>query len=403
LYPVGVNELSRLETARRAGVGVEDLDLMVDLGLLFPDADHRFAVSDVRKAGFLSSLRSGGLPLDAVAVEMKKGHLSLDFLDDPVFEHFSALSPLTFKELSKRTGVPVESLMVIREAIGSAVPESTDRVRETELAIVPLIEAQLASGYPREVIERSLRTLGDNLRTFVEAEADDFRAYVIDPVDDRPGEEISAAAAAAAARMAGPTDQAILAVHRAQQVHAWTANIIGGFEHDLARAGLLVRVETPPAMCFLDLTGYTRLTAEHGDRAAAELADRLRRLVQRTSVHHGGRPVKWLGDGVMFWFRDPGRGVVAALEMADSVVAAGMPPAHVGLDAGAVLFQDGDYYGQTVNTASRIAEYARPGEVLVSQAVVDASAGAPIEFTEIGPVELKGVTGVVRLHVARTG
>jgi class 3 adenylate cyclase len=56
-----------------------------------------------------------------------------------------------------------------------------------------------------------------------------------------------------------------------------------------------------------------------------------------------------------------------------------------------------------VNTASRIAEYARPGEVLVSQAVVDASAGAPIEFTEIGPVELKGVTGVVRLHVARTG
>jgi adenylate cyclase len=378
MYPAAVTELSRRETARRAGVGVEDLDLMIDLGLLVPDDDDHFTTSDVRKAGFLSSLMSGGLPLDAVAAQMQRGHLSIHFLDDSVFEHFSALSPFTFEDLSARTGVPVESLMVIREAIGSAVPDPTDRVRETELAIVPLIEAQLASGYPLEVIERS-------------------------PVSDRPGVEISAAAAAAAGRLAEPTDQAILAVHRAQQMHAWTANILAGFEHDLATAGLLARVETPPAMCFLDLTGYTRLTAERGDRAAAELADGLRRLVQRTSVQHGGRPVKWLGDGVMFWFRDPGRGVAAALEMADGVVAAGMPPAHVGLHAGPVLFQDGDYYGQTVNMASRIADYARPGEVLVSQAVVDASAGVSVAFTEIGPVELKGVTGTVRLHAARKG
>ncbi|MEP6808038.1 MAG: adenylate/guanylate cyclase domain-containing protein, partial [Chloroflexota bacterium] len=60
-----------------------------------------------------------------------------------------------------------------------------------------------------------------------------------------------------------------------------------------------------------------------------------------------------------------------------------------------------DYYGQTVNVASRIAEYARPGEVVVSQAVVDASAGAGAEFTAIGPVELKGLTGPMHLHVAR--
>ena len=59
-------------------------------------------------------------------------------------------------------------------------------------------------------------------------------------------------------------------------------------------------------MCFLDITGYTRLTQERGDGAAAELAEGLRRLVQRTSIKHGGRPVKWLGDGVMFWFPHPG-------------------------------------------------------------------------------------------------
>jgi len=65
-----------------------------------------------------------------------------------------------------------------------------------------------------------------------------------------------------------------------------------------------------------------------------------------------------------------------------------------------MIFQESDYYGQTVNVASRIAEYARPGEVLVSQEVVDASGGVEVAFREIGPVELKGVAGFVRLHAA---
>jgi class 3 adenylate cyclase len=65
-----------------------------------------------------------------------------------------------------------------------------------------------------------------------------------------------------------------------------------------------------------------------------------------------------------------------------------------------VVFQEGDYYGQTVNVASRIADYARPGEVLVSQAVVDAALGTDVTFREIGPVELKGVGNALRLHAA---
>jgi adenylate cyclase len=70
------------------------------------------------------------------------------------------------------------------------------------------------------------------------------------------------------------------------------------------------------------------------------------------------------------------------------------------LHAGPVIFEEGDYYGQTVNVASRIAEYARPGEVLVSQEVVDASGAAAVAFRQIGPVELKGVTGAMHLLTA---
>jgi adenylate cyclase len=66
-----------------------------------------------------------------------------------------------------------------------------------------------------------------------------------------------------------------------------------------------------------------------------------------------------------------------------------------------VVFQEGDYFGRTVNIAARIAEYARPGEVLVSQEVVEAADGIPVSFAEIGPVELKGLSGTLRLHTAR--
>jgi class 3 adenylate cyclase len=114
--------------------------------------------------------------------------------------------------------------------------------------------------------------------------------------------------------------------------------------------------------------------------------------------------VKWLGDGVMLHFPNPGRGVVSALEMVEGVAEAGLPPAHVGLHAGPVIFQEGDYYGSTVNLASRIADYAQAGEVMVSQAVVDASAGADIAFREVGPVGLKGVANPMRLFaVSRRG
>jgi adenylate cyclase len=103
----------------------------------------------------------------------------------------------------------------------------------------------------------------------------------------------------------------------------------------------------------------------------------------------------------MFYFLEPGGAVLAALEMVQDIDNSGLPPAHVGLHAGPVVFQDGDYFGRTVNVAARIADYARPGEVVVSQEIVDATDALPVSFVEIGPIELKGVAGAIRLHTAR--
>ena len=400
-YSSAVGDYSKQEAAERAGVSPDLLGQLVEIGILEPSEGDRFSIGDVRRVVLLDSFVAAGIPLEGLATQIRKGDITLAFLDSPAFDSFATFAPMTFGQLSATTGVPVDLLMVIREAIGAALPTPDDRVREDEMAIVPLVEAQLEAGLKPATIERALRAIGDSMRRAAQVEADWFRSEIIEPrAAGKTGAEIGAIAIEFRARFTPLNDQARLAIHHAHEAHAVTSNLVDAWERELANAGLMSRLERPPAMCFLDITGFTRLTQERGDTAAADVAEQLGRTVTRISVKHGGRPVKWLGDGVMFFFRDPGRGVAAALEMLEGLAEAGLPPAHVGLHAGPVIFQEGDYYGQTVNVAARIAEYARPGEVIVSQAVVDASAAAGASFTEIGPVELKGVVGAMRLHAA---
>ena len=395
--PTKVTWYSREKASERAGVEPDYLVRLVDLGVLVPGEPDRFSPGDVRRVLMAKSLEDAGTPLDGLAAAIQRGALSLDFLDAASYERFTALVPETFRQVSDRTGIPLELLTAIREAIGMAPPSPDDRLREDEMAIVPFIELQVAEGFRPAAIERLLRVHGDSIRRMTEQEGAWWTSEVIQPAIAAGKGREKIADVELADRIAPLAEQAVLAMYHLQQARVWTANIIEGFETLMEEAGLHSRLERLPAICFLDITGYTRLTQERGDDAAADLAATVARLVQRSSVQHGGKPIKWLGDGVMFYFGDPGPGVRAALQMVDGLAAAGLPPAHVGLHAGPVLFQEGDYFGQTVNLSARIADYARPGEVLVSQAVADASQEKGITFGDIGLVELKGVSDTVHL------
>ena len=399
-----MGDFSREEAAHRAGVDLAYLDRLIGLGLITPGAGDRLRESDVRKATMMQTLDGAGIAPEGVADGMRAAQLSLEFIESPAYERFANLGDKTFRDLHQQTGLPLDLLLLVREAAGGAVPEPDDRVREDEARVVPFIRAALRNGYTPRSVERSLRVLGDSLRRAAETESDAWRTDIMEPYLSRPGgvqELTSLASQEPTLEHDDATDQALLALWHAHQAQAWTNNIITGFETVLTQMGLLRSISRPPAICFLDITGYTRLTYERGDEAAADLAAGLNRLVTRSALDHAGRPVKWLGDGVMVYFRDPGLGVVAALDMVDGVTDVGLPPAHVGLHAGPVLFQEGDYFGRTVNMASRIAEYARPGEVLVTQEVVDEARAEGVAFREIGPVELKGIGGAVNLHAAQ--
>ena len=352
---------------------------------------------DVRRLLMAKSLEDAGVPLPDVAAAIQRGALSLDFLDAASFERVSHLAPESFQQVSDRTGIPLELLTVIREAIGMAQPSPDDRLRENEMAIVRFVELQLAEGFRPAAIERVLRVQGDSTRRIADAEAAWWNTEVIQPATAAGADPAEISNAELTDRISPVMERSVVAMYHIHQARAWTANLIDGFEGLMAKAGIRSRLERLPAVCFLDISGYTQLTQERGDDEAAHLASMVARLVQRCSVQRGGKTIKWLGDGVMFYFDDPGQGVRAALEMVDGLAAAGLPPAHVGLHAGPVLFQEGDYFGQTVNLTARIADYAKAGEVLVSQAAAEASGGDGFVFGDVGHVELKGVAGTVHL------
>src|SRR5215218_8643537 len=179
-------------------------------------------------------------------------------------------------------------------------------------------------------------------------------------------------------------DRALLATYRRQQELTWIEQLVEEIEAALEETDVLDRPGRVPAMCFLDLVGYTRLTEEQGDQVAAELAETLAVLVDRSSREHGGVPVKWLGDGVMVHFREPAGAVLAALGMVAQLPESGLPPAHVGVAAGPVVVQGGDYFGRTVNLAARIATRAGAGQVLVSQSVAESASGEGVSFVALG-------------------
>lgn len=386
--------------ADRAGVPTEYFRALVAHGILTPDAAGTFSEGDARRASSVRAITDSGVPIEALAQLITANEMNLDFMDSPVYERFASISRETFGEVSERTGVPLELLATIRETLGSPAPAADDRMRDQELQVVPFLELVLREGSSPQTLERLLRVMGDSLRRVAETEADWYYHEVLLPQQarERAGENIGPDNSEA---LSDYIDRAILALYHGQQGRTWMTNVTRNAGLQLADAGLMEQAQKHPAICFLDVSGYTRLTEERGDAAAAHLAEELGRLVQRTSAQYGGRPIKWLGDGVMFYFDDPAPSALAALEMVSQLADAGLPPAHVGLHSGPVRFQQGDYFGQTVNVCSRIAEFARPGEVLVSEQIVAAAANSAVEFTEIGPVELKGVSGAVRLYSAR--
>jgi adenylate cyclase len=393
--------LSASGLADLAGTTAAEVQRLVDLGILVArEGDDPFLETDVQKVRLAAACEQAGLPMAQIAAAIRAGRLSFAFLEAVPFRRWAVRSARTYRQVSQETGVPLELLGAVLESMGFARVGPDEPMREDELEVVPLLRLGLSSGlFDLTWLTRLGRAHVEGLRLIATAWGEAYQARFEGPVlasgaDQRTAMERAAELSVDFLPLADP---ALLAIYRRQQELLWTEGLVERIENELEASGALRRAGRVPAMSFLDLAGYTRLTEERGDAAAAALAETLAVLVNRSSREHGGVPVKWLGDGVMVHFREPAGAVLSALRIVEQLPQAGLPPAHVGVAAGPVVVQGGDYFGRTVNLAARIAARATAGQVLVSQSVAELALHQGVTFVDVEELQLKGFARPVRV------
>jgi adenylate cyclase len=158
-----------------------------------------------------------------------------------------------------------------------------------------------------------------------------------------------------------------------------------------------MRRHLAPTFVFADLAGYTALTEERGDEAAADVAREFCRVTCALSREHGATQVKSMGDGAMIWAPDPADAIaLAAHAVADVGTRSDLLPVRVGVHTGPAVMRGCDWYGGAVNVAARLARQAEPNEALVS-AATRAAAGHRLAaaLDDRREVALRGVRDVV--------
>jgi adenylate cyclase len=129
---------------------------------------------------------------------------------------------------------------------------------------------------------------------------------------------------------------------------------------------------TEVTLLFTELCGFSRWALEVGDERALELLRQVAAVVEPCISAHGGKLVKRLGHGHMAAFPEPGVALSAALDMQKAVERLPDAPLQLrsGLHSGRPHRVDHDYLGADVNIAARLSEGAKPGEILVSGALL---------------------------------
>ena len=151
------------------------------------------------------------------------------------------------------------------------------------------------------------------------------------------------------------------------------------------------------AIAFADLVGYTRLGEQLPAEDLGTIAGRFAGLAI-SSVKRPATLIKTIGDGAMFASPDV-PALIATLEALVARVAQEgerFPDVRVGVAHGPATTRGGDWFGSTVNVASRLTEIARPGRILATEAVRDLAPGEPWHRRR-RRANLKGVDGRLRI------
>lgn len=326
---------------------------------------------------------------------------SLEELKSAVAEDRLALLPVervlggryTATEIAQATGLPVPLLVRIRRLLGLPESDPDDRVfTEEEVAAAESIRMFLKAGLSEEAISEITRVLGEAMSRVAATTTGAFAEAFLQAGDSE--EDVAWRFARLAKELTPALSPVLLAAYKAHLRENVQQGMISRAE--LAAGRLAGEQET--GVCFVDLVGFTTLGAQ---LEADELGGVVSRFTELAADAGDSkvRLVKTIGDAAMLTCRELEPLVDAALGLLEAVEEADLPSARAGVACGRALTRAGDLYGYAVNLASRVTGIARPGSVLCTKEVRDAT-GEEFDWSYAGKHRLKGV-GEVPLYRAR--
>jgi adenylate cyclase len=386
-------DLTISDVARRIGVSPATLRRWVDDGIV-PMDGGRWSPAAVAQARIVARLRQRGYSLDQLREAAHAGRLAYGYLEDlfPAPARTRALA-----QAADETGLEPALIERIWAAAGFS-SDSLERIGEEDVQLLRDMAAVIDAGLPLVAFLQLVRVYGQAMAQIADAEVKLFHLFVHEPLmrDGVPGLELAEEMEDLASRLLPLASPIMDRVHHRALQHFVGQDVVGHLELEGAD-GDLGRLRV--AIAFADLAGYTRLTEEAGEVEAMDVVERFVESVEVT-LPDDARIIKTIGDEVMVVSADPSALVDWAVGF-QALNAGRRPTPRIGIHVGHALYRDGDYYGSAVNLAARVGARAAGGEVLVTDAVVDA-AGPHLAFEPIGDVKLKGFAEATDLFLART-
>jgi len=299
----------------------------------------------------------------------------------------------TATEIARETGVPAVLLLRGRRLLGLPEAGQEERVfAPPDLEAARSIKLFLDAGFSEDAIAEITRVLGETMARLAATVAGASVDAFLKPGDTE--QEVAERFAGLAEQLTPALGPVLIAAFDAHLGESVRRGILGRSEREagqLADSQLL-------AVCFADIVGFTRLGGEIEIGDLGGIAGRFAELAGDVTKPPA-RLVKSIGDAAMLVSPEPAALVSLALSLVEAVEAAELPALRAGIAFGDAVIRAGDFYGHSVNLASRVTGIARPGSVLCTEEVHDA---APDQFdwSFAGRHRLKGISEHVALYRA---
>lgn len=391
--------LSQAQLIAESGASQQEIERFIAVGIVEPADDGRFTWADLQRIRAVKQFLDAGVRWEHMRRAIQEGLITFQYADAFYLEPASP-SGRTYEEFKAGLGAKGAHLARVYDTLGLAEPPVARPLRlDEEGCFAELIDLWTRVG-GEDALLRATRLLGDHVRALADGWMalwiEHMRYVGVEPTNLEERARITLELGR------GLTDLLPRLMVWAEQRYleqAMTEVGVEQMEEALAARGIApAPAERLPAVLFVDLVGFSRLTEERGDEAAVAFGTRLRDVTDAAARRHRGKLIKLLGDGAMLRFADPDDAIAAGLAMlTPSGWHESLPEPHMGLHAGPVIERDGDLFGTTVNVAARLSGEAGPREFIASADAAGAVTRAlDVTYQPLGELALRNISRPIR-------